>query len=99
MKTAQYKKLMKEKERKKVDEVLEEDYKVRTNKINYKLENEKLLEKIRVLETIKEEKKEEIILPPPPPKEEPKQTIVVEPPKPKVIRSGRNGGSKWSQFM
>jgi len=102
MKTAQYKKLMKEKERKKVDEVLEEDYKVRTNKINYKLENEQLLKRIQLLETIKEEKKEE---PPPPPKEEvkvveePKQTIVVEPPKPKVIRSGRNGGSKWSQFM
>ena len=92
MKTAQYKKLMKEKERKKVDAVLEEDYKVRSNKINYKLENEKLLEKIRVLETIKEEKKEEIVLPPPiavaepQQKEEPK---IIEPPKPKVIRSGR----------
>jgi len=102
MKTAQYKKLMKEKERKKVDEVLEEDYKVRTNKINYKLENEKLLEKIKLLETIKEEKKEEIVLPPPPPpKEEPKIIEipkVVEPPKPKVIKGGRNGGSIWSQF-
>lgn len=98
MKTAKYKKLMKDKERQKVDEVLEEDYKVRTNKINYKLENEKLLEKIKLLETIKEEKEE--------PKEEitPKlievveTPIIIEPPKPKIIKGGRNGGSMWSKF-
>ena len=104
MKTAQYKKLLKQKERKKVDEVLEEDYKVRNNKINYKLENEKLLEKIKLLETIKEEKEEELpqtkvveekkVFVEEPKIEEPK----IEPPKPKVIRGGRNGGSLWSQF-
>ncbi len=106
MKTAQYKKLMKEKERKKVDEVLEEDYKQRNNKTNYKLENEKLIEKIKLLEskqleTIKEEEppklnKEEtkVFVEEPKVIEEPK----IEPPKPKVIRGGRNGGSIWSQF-
>lgn len=104
MKTAKYKKLMKDKERQKVDEVLEEDYKVRNNKINYKLENEKLIEKIKLLETIKEEKEEIIIEPPPQPKviEEPKEEIILPPPppppQPKIIKGGRNTNSIWSKF-
>lgn len=100
MKTAKYKKLMKDKERQKVDEVLEEDYKVRTNKINYKLENEKLLEKIKLLETIKEEKEEVKHTEKITPKliEVVETPIIIEPHKPKIIKGGRNGGSMWSKF-
>ena len=64
-KTAQYNKILKEKEKKRVDDILEDDYKSRHNKKDMAKENEELRKKLKlfeehvvekpVLETIKEE--------------------------------------------
>jgi trichohyalin len=48
-KRAEYNKILKEKERKKIDDVLEEDYKRRNNKKNVETENERLSKEIEEL--------------------------------------------------
>tara|TARA_R110002096_G_scaffold169331_2_gene341000 strand:+ start:280 stop:849 length:570 start_codon:yes stop_codon:yes gene_type:complete len=66
-KTAQYNKILKDKEKKRVDDILEEDYKTRNNKKDIAKENEELRNKLKIfedhkqLQTIIEEPVKEVV--------------------------------------
>tara|TARA_R110002073_G_scaffold155312_2_gene310604 strand:+ start:6146 stop:6625 length:480 start_codon:yes stop_codon:yes gene_type:complete len=102
MKTAQYNKIIKDKEKKKVDEVLEEDYKKRNTKINYEKENEELKRKLKMFETEQKPspepikmKIEEPVKIEPVKIEQPVEKVVETPQKPKIINSGRIKRNFW----
>tara|TARA_R110002167_G_scaffold44739_1_gene134466 strand:- start:11508 stop:11984 length:477 start_codon:yes stop_codon:yes gene_type:complete len=100
-KTAQYNKIIKDKEKKRVDDVLEDDYKKRNNKINYEKENEELRNKLKMFEEKKEEPKIEMKIEEPVVKPvqseavEPVEKVIEAPEKPKIINSGRIKRNFW----
>lgn len=99
-KTAQYNKIIKDKEKKRVDDILEDDYKKRNNKINYEKENEELRNKLKMFEEQNkppEEPKIEMKIEEPQTeqKEEPVEKVIEAPEKPKIINSGRIKRNFW----
>ena len=94
-KTAQYNKILKDKEKKRVDDVLEDDYKKRNNKKDIAKENEELRNKLKMFEDQKQPSLETIKEEPQKQKEEPVEKVIEPPQKPKIINSGRIKGSFW----
>jgi hypothetical protein len=101
-KRAEYKKILKQNEKKKIDDVLIQDLEKRNNKKNKDNENEKLKKEIENLKkeldqkknitNIKKEdvkpKEEKVVVNPPP------KIIIQEPPK-KIISTRLKKGSRW----
>ena len=104
-KTAQYNKILKDKEKKRVDDVLEEDYKKRNNKKDMEKENEELRNKLKLFEeqkhkeplkTIKEEPQIEVKEKQLKPVEKIIQIAQHIQQAPQIINSGRiKNGSFW----